>query len=218
MFAMLVALRVPESRPLPGSGERIAGWGTLVGDRPFLAFLATHFAFMIVFWQFQFALPLAILRSGFGTPEYGRLMALNCAAVFVTQPFTARWLRSIDRGVLLGVASVSIGLGFGAYALCSTMPQFYTATLVWTIGDVVGLPLVSAVVAGMSPADLRGRYQGALLLAQALAMVGAPLLAGAVIDAAGMRTLWAGCLVVGAAVAVSHALLGAARRRRAALA
>src|SRR2546422_485721 len=95
LFAALVVFRVPESRPLPASGGRAVGWTALVGDRPLLAFLATHFAFMIVFWQFQFALPLAVVGSGFGTREYGRLMALNCAAVFVTQPFTARWLRSI---------------------------------------------------------------------------------------------------------------------------
>jgi len=159
-----------------------------------------------------------MVRSGFGTEEYGRLMALNCAAVFVTQPFTARWLRAIDRGVLLAIASMCVGLGFGAYALSSTMPQYYAATLVWTIGDVVGLPLVSAVVASMSPVDLRGRYQGAQLLGQALAMVAAPLVAGAVVDAWGLRTLWSGCVVVGFAAAVAHAVLGAARRRRAALA
>ena len=67
-----------------------------------------------------------------------------------------------------------VGLGFGAYTLSSTMPQYYAATLVWTIGDVVGLPLVSAVVASMSPVDLRGRYQGTQLLAQALATARAP--------------------------------------------
>src|SRR5439155_14845306 len=122
LFAALVVFRVPESRPSPGAGAGALGWSTLAGDRPFLAFLATHFAFMMVFWQFQFALPLAVVRSGFGTKEYGRLMALNCAAVFVTQPFTARWLRAIDRGVLLAIASVCVGLGFGAYALSSTMP------------------------------------------------------------------------------------------------
>jgi MFS family permease len=218
LFAAVVVFRIPESRPSLESEGRPAGWMTLAGDRPLLGFLATHFAFMIVFWQFQFALPLAVLRNGFGTREYGRLMALNCAAVFVTQPFTTRWLRSFDRGVLLAIASVCVGGGFGAYGLCSTMPQFYGATLVWTIGDVVGLPLVSAVVATMSPVDLRGRYQGAQMLAQALAMVGAPLLAGAVIDAFGLRALWGGCVVVGLGAAVSHALLGAARRRRLTLA
>src|SRR3989449_4360591 len=90
-----------------------------------------------------------------------------------------RALVAIDRGILLAIASICVGLGFGAYALSSNMPQFYAATLVWTVGDVVGLPLVSAVVASMSPADLRGRYQGAQMLAQALAMVAAPLVAGA---------------------------------------
>ena len=215
LFAALVVFRVPESWPAPAGEARVAGWSTLVADHPFLAFLATHFAFMIVFLQFQFALPLAVVQSGFGTQEYGRLMALNCAAVFVTQPFTARWLRAIDRGVLLAVASVCVGLGFGAYAFSSTMPQYYAATLVWTIGDVLGLPLVSAVVASMSPVALRGRYHGAQMLPQALAMVAAPLAAGAVIDAWGLRALWAGCVVVGFAAAVGHAVLGAARRKRA---
>src|SRR5437764_1122170 len=81
LFAALVVFRVPESRPTPASEARAVGWSTLAGDRPFLAFLATHFAFMIVFWQFQFALPLGGVRrrglcggrrarrAGSGTPE-----------------------------------------------------------------------------------------------------------------------------------------------------
>jgi MFS family permease len=66
--------------------------------------------------------------------------------------------------------------------------------------------------------DLRGRYQGAQMLAQALAMVAAPLVAGAIVEAWGMRSLWGGCVVVGFAAGLGHAVLGAARRRRAALA
>ncbi len=218
LFAVLVAFRIPESRPAPHAGARAAGWANLLADRPFLAFLATHFAFMIVFWQFQFALPLTVVHVGFGTREYGRLMALNCVAVFVLQPMTARWLRATDRGVLLAIASVCVGVGFGTYGLCTTLPQFYGATLLWTIGDVVGLPLVSAVVATLSPVDLRGRYQGAQMLAQALAMMAAPLVAGSVIAAFGLRALWAGCVVVGSVAGIFHALLGAGRRRRLALA
>ena len=142
------------------------------------------------------------------------MLAALCAS-------TARRNGTLARCVASPGCSRSTG-GCGSDICCppsapssSRSRQFYAATLVWTVGDVVGLPLVSAVVASMSPADLRGRYQGAQMLAQALAMVAAPLVAGAVIDAFGLRVLWGGCIVIGFAAAVAHALLGAARRRSA---
>ena len=213
-FAALVAARVPESRPTAQTEAGRGGWKSVLRDGPFVSFLLTHFAFMLVFWQFQFALPLAIVRAGLEPRTYGNAIAANCLFILVLQPLVARKLGGRDPGSLLAIASLSIGLGYGAYALCTTAWQFYAATLVWTVGDLVGLPLISAVVASMSPVDLRGRYQGAQMLAHSAAMVMAPLIAGALIEALGMNTLWTGCLALGTITAIAHFLLGAARKRR----
>jgi MFS family permease len=218
LFAAIVFRRVPESRPQASAGAAPRGWSALLADRALVGFLAATFAFMLVFWQFQFALPIAMARDGLGTAPYGRVVAVNCILILLTQPFVTRVVQKFDEGIVLATGAVFLGAGYGAYAFCSTAMQYFLATLVWSVGEVTGLPAASALVAKLAPEDLRGRYQGAFSFCMSLAMTIAPILGGAVIDRAGMRAWWGTCLGLGLGSAVAHLALGAARRARAATA
>src|SRR5439155_11444012 len=121
-----------------------------------------------------------------------------------------------EEGHALAAAAILLGAGYGAYAFCTTATQYFLATLVWSLGEVTGLPAASALVARLAPEDLRGRYQGAFSFCMSLAMTAAPILGGSVIDRAGMRAWWGVCLGLGLASALAHLALGAARRARAA--
>jgi MFS family permease len=216
VFAAIVWRRVPESRPQPvehADAER--GWSTLLADRALVGFLAAQFAFMLVFWQFQFALPIAMARDGLGTAAYGRVVAVNCILILVTQPFVTKLVQRLDESYALAAAAVLLGAGYGAYAFCSTATQYFLATLVWSAGEVTGLPAASALVARLAPEDLRGRYQGAFSFCMSVAMTVAPIGGGAIIDRAGMHALWGVCLGLGLTSALSHLALGAARRAKA---
>jgi MFS family permease len=215
LFAAVVFRRVPESRPQASTEAAPRGWSTLLADRALVGFLAAQLAFMLVFWQFQFALPIAMARDGLGTAPYGRLVAINCVLILVTQPFVTRRVQKFDDGIVLATAALLMGAGYGAYALCTTATQYFLATLVWSAGEVTGLPAAAALVAKLAPPDLRGRYQGAYSLCMSLAMTLAPILGGAAIDRAGMRAWWGVCLGLGIVGAVAHLALGAARRARA---
>jgi MFS family permease len=216
LFAAIVWRRVPESRPAPSPHLAPRGWRTLLSDRALVGFLAAQFAFLLVFWQFQFALPIAMARDGLGTAAYGRLVAVNCVLILVVQPFATRFVQRFEEGYALAVASIFLGAGYGAYAFCTTATQYFLATLVWSVGEVTGLPPASALVAKLAPEDLRGRYQGAFSFCLSVAMTLAPILGGAVIDRAGMRALWAVCLGLGLTASLSHLALAASRRARAA--
>src|SRR5699024_10681692 len=72
------------------------------------------------------------------------------------------------------------------------------------------------LIAELSPAALRGRYQGAFSLSWQLAGATAPVLGGLVREHAGNTALWLGCAVIGAVMAVAHLISGPARERRAA--
>jgi len=218
LFAAIVFRRVPESRPQASAGAAPRGWSALLADRALVGFLAATFAFMLVFWQFQFALPIAMARDGLGTAPYGRVVAVNCILILLTQPFVTRVVQKFDEGIVLATGAVFLGAGYGAYAFCSTAMQYFLATLVWSVGEVTGLPAASALVAKLAPEDLRGRYQGAFSFCMSLAMTIAPILGGAVIDRAGMRAWWGVCLCLGLLSAVAHLALGAARRARTATA
>jgi MFS family permease len=210
VFAAVAWRRIPETRPEAHGGE--PGWREVGRDRVLLSLLAVQFVALLVFWQFQFALPLAMTRAGLGTQGYGRVLALNCGLILLLQPVAVRLTANVDLSRVLAGAAVLIGAGYGAYALCASLGEFALATAVWTLGDLVAIPATSSMVASLAPAALRGRYQGAASLTFALSMMAAPALAGGVIAHAGMRVLWTGCLAVGIAAGAGHLALGAARR------
>jgi MFS family permease len=212
LFALLVFRRVPESRPAARSEER--GWTYLMKDRGLLGLLLAHLFFVLVWWQFQFSVPIAIQRQGLGPTTFGAILGSNCVLLFAVQPWVTKKLGNRDKSQLLAAGALLVGIGYGAYAFCSTTPQYVLATLVWTTGEMLGLPTASAVIAEMAPEDLRGRYQGALALAFSIGMTVAPILSGFVIEHAGMNALWFACLAMGIATALFHFWLGLARARR----
>src|SRR6266851_2264706 len=59
----------------------------------------------------------------------------------------------------------------------------------WTVGEVVGFPVASALVANLAPAALRGRYQGAFAMCWGVAFTLSPLGAGEALQRRGGRTL-----------------------------
>jgi MFS family permease len=212
VFAVLVFRRVPESRPAPEAQDP-RGWMYLLQDRNLIGLLVAHLFFVLVWWQFQFAVPIAIQRSGLGPATFGAILGTNCTLLFTLQPWIAKKLAHRDKGQLLAAASLLVGLGYGAYAFCETAPQYVLATLVWTMGEMLGLPTGNALIAELAPDALRGRYQGSLAFAFSIGMTIAPIASGFVIERAGLTTLWLGCLAMGTATAALHLWLAGVRGR-----
>jgi MFS family permease len=214
LFAVLVFRRVPESRPEPKQHEEQRGWAHLLRDRNLTWLLLAHLLFVMVWWQFQFAVPIAIKRQGLGAGTFGAILGANCTLLFTLQPWISKKLAHRDKGQLLAAGSLLAGLGYGAHALCETTIQYVLAALVWTMGEMLVLPTVSAVIAELAPEELRGRYQGSSAFAFSIGMTLAPLCSGFVIDHAGLTALWCGSLAVGAAVGFLHLRLGLLRATR----
>jgi MFS family permease len=220
VFAAVVWRKVPETRPAsaepagpPATGR---GWPTVLQDRPFVAFVALFVLFLTVFFQFQVAAPIAMLASGLRPSQVGRVLAVNGLLIGTLQPFAARLFQGRDRGRVLALGAVLVGLGYGGYALCATAPRYALATAVWTLGEITTLPTAVALVANLAPPDLRGRYNGAYGLSFGAGQTLAPLAGGTLLARAGPAALFGGCLAICAAVAAGHLALGAARRARAA--
>ena len=89
-----------------------------------------------------------------------------------------------------------------------------TGTALWTIGEVIGFPVASTLVANLAPAALRGRYQGAFAMSWGVAFAISPIFAGEVMQRFGTRSLWLLCLVVALFVSAGHVITAEPRRRR----
>jgi MFS family permease len=210
-----VLARVPETRPVGvGHDPVLAGMARVLRDRTYVTLLALTVAALTVFCQWQLALPLDLAAHGLGPSVFARLMALNCGGVVVLQPLLGPRLRHVDGGWLLATSALLMGLGFGVNLVGGRLAVYVSGTLLWTLAEVVGFPVAAALVADLAPAELRGRYQGAYAMTWGTALMLSPLIAGATLEHFGAPALWAGCLVVGAAVAMGHLVAAGPRRRR----
>jgi MFS family permease len=144
------------------------------------------------------------------------VIALNGVLIVVGQLFVPRLLKRFDRSTPLAIAAVVIGAGFGLNTFAHTAWIYAVAVLIWTIGEMLNAPSNSAINAELSPANMRGRYQGVFFLSWSAASFLAPITGAAVLQYAGRATLWLGCFGLACVVAVCHLIAGPSRVRRAA--
>ena len=216
VFALLVFLKVPESRPdvVVAEGERPGSMADVLRDRVFLTFVLLTFCFAVVFMQHLSSLPVQMGDDGLSPSQYGAVIALNGAMiVLVTVPLT-RWLQAYPRSRVLAVSSVFVGLGFGATAWAGSVPAYAATVAIWTVGEVIGAAVGPSVVADLAPAALRGRYQGVFGFSFATASLVAPLAGGAVYQHLGSTVLWVGAAMLSFGAGVGHLAAGPARGRR----
>lgn len=220
LFAAVVFLKVPETLPAPaarpatGKAAPARGWSAVLADRSFLVLMAIQTVFALGLFQFMVALPVVMSGKGLSPGEYGVAMSVNGALIAVLSPFVSRLTEKREPGHVLALASLFVAAGYGSYAFCSTAWQYCVATGIWSLGEILSLPTLSAVVAELSPEDLRGRYQGVFSLSFGVSLALAPALGGTIVERAGGDSLWAGVVAVGVLVAAAHVAAARARQRR----
>lgn len=104
--------------------------------------------------------------------------------------------------------------GMGINAFAQALPMFVLSVAVWTVGEIIMSPVSSSIIADLSPAHLRGRYQGAFFLTWGLAMVVAPLLGPWIVRVSDLPTLWLCCVGLGGVCAVGQLTFSGSRRKR----
>ncbi len=235
-YAILVFLRIPETRPSSTDAEAAPapaspaanrnvwsyfgrawsglGFGEIARDTVFLSFVALSFLLAFLFLQFNSTLPLDMRAHGLGPSDFGLLIAINGVLIVLLQPFATRVLGRFRRGNVMALSGLLAGLGFGLNAVAGTAPLYAVAIVVWTLGEILQSPVASAIVADLAPPHARGRYQGVFFMSWGLASFAAPVTGGWVMERFGATTLWSFCFAVGALIAVGHLFVAGARRRR----
>lgn len=211
--AVLVFVRLPESRPERAGqrsraeeGERVS-MGTVLRDGPFMAVVGLGFLIALLFMQAYVALPVDMAAKGLSSSEYGLAIAVNGLLIVAFQIPVTRFIEHRDPARLLVVSSLLAGYGFGLTAFAGSVGAYALTICVWTLGEMVNSPTQMGLVARLSPAHGRGRYQGMYTLSWSVAALVAPLAGGAVIDRWGSGTLWALSAVVGTLAAAGYGVL-----------
>jgi MFS family permease len=219
--AGIIFAKVRETRPVPGrrtgGGERDgAGLREVFADRVFIGVVGLNLLLALVFMQHVSTLPIAMGQDGLSPATYGSVIALNGVLIVAGQLFVPRLVGGHNRSRVLALAALVTGFGFGLTALADHAWLYALTVLVWTMGEMLNSPSTSTLLAELSPAELRGRYQGVFSLAWSAASFGAPIAGGFVQEHAGNTALWLSCVGVGLVVAAGHLLSDPARQRRAA--
>jgi predicted MFS family arabinose efflux permease len=221
--ATIIFVKVRETRPAraarphaPAGTPTRGGLAVVLTDRVFLGFTVLNLFAALVFLQHISMLPIAMGQDGLTPATYGSVIALNGVLIVAGQLFVPRLIRGRSRSHVLALATIVMGVGFGLTAFADGAWFYALTVLIWTLGEMLSSPSNSTLIAELSPAAHRGRYQGVFSLSWQIAGASAPILGGLVRQQLGNSALWLGCAGVGVLVAVTHLVSGPARERQAA--
>ncbi|MEV4257255.1 MFS transporter [Spirillospora sp. NPDC049652] len=220
-FGTLVWRAVPETRPArpadaDGKPGPRGGFLDVLRDRVMVGYTFGVMAYVFVLMQTMSTMPLAMREHGLGAGTYGWVIAINGVVIITVQPLVNAWLTRRDHSLVLAVGMTVAGIGIGATALASAPWQYAVTVVFWTFGEILVASVLQAVVAGLSPDHLRGRYGGLYGLAWSGGLMLAPLGGTQLLSLGGSALMWPVCGALGVAAAgVQLALAPAIRRRTA---
>jgi predicted MFS family arabinose efflux permease len=176
-----------------GPGER-SPWS----DRPFLGLLLLVVLLASVLFQMLSTLPL-FLREARGLREdaIGLLLALNPLLIVLFEMVLVQRAERRQALPLIGAGGLLLCLGFGLLPLGTSVAWIALAIAVWTLGEMLSLPLANALVAARPGSRHRGRYMGLYTSAFSCAFVFAPALGTWVYHHFGHAALWYGVGAMG---------------------
>jgi MFS family permease len=139
-------------------------------------------------------LPIAMGDDGLPPSNFGLVISLNGILIVLGQLCVPRLIRGRSKPRILALSMVIMAVvGLAAFAHSASL--YAVTVLVWTVGEMIQSPSTSTTIAELSPAELRGRYQGVQSLSWSVAASVAPVLGGLVRQHLGNTTLWVGVAV-----------------------
>jgi MFS family permease len=165
-------------------------------DHRFRQVLCASLAIGIVFVQILSSMSLEIKQSGYSPAIYGLMISLNGIMIVLLElPLTTITKRFPVRRVM-ALGFLLIGIGFGSNLLTRTLPLLALTIAVFTLGEMVAMPVSAAYVADLAPPHQRGLYMGTYGLTWSLAFVFGPSL-GLLLFSYSPQALWLSCGALG---------------------
>ncbi len=183
-------------------------------DGVFMIYVFAQFLVMLVGSQGNSTLPMDVTGHGVPESQYGLLMAINGVMIVLFQPLAIRVVHRYRRAYVLAAGALLQGVGFGLTGAGHTAAWYAGTVVIWTVAELIYSPVAPTVTADLSPAQLRGSYQGTYQMAWGASACLAPALGSLVLGRFGSGVLWSGCFAVCVVATALHIAIGPARRRR----
>ncbi|HEX9115902.1 MAG TPA: MFS transporter, partial [Anaerolineae bacterium] len=179
-------------------GERFGGYGSILTDRPYMAFVVAFIltqACTALIW----VLMAVYAKRNYGVPEsqYGLIATTNALMVVFFQLAVTRVTRRFPPLRVLALGAAIYAAAVAGVALATGFWGFWAVMIVMTVGELILAPTSSTYAANRAPADKRGRYMSIYGLTWGIAAGLAPVAGGALNDNLGPRSTWFGGGLVG---------------------
>lgn len=198
LAAILLSVLV-RATPAPGTAKASPGrvrspWR----DGPFLSLMLLTVGLAVVFFQVMSTLPLYLREiCRFREDTIGLLLALNAVVIVAFEMVLIHKLERRARMALIGAGSLLVCVGFGLMPLGSSAGWIAVTIVVWTFGEMLALPLLTATVAERSGPGNRGSYMGLYTMAFSIAFVLAPAVGTHIYENLSPEILWYGLGALG---------------------
>lgn len=170
----------------------------ILSDKTFLFFLFAVVPANLVFFQHLGALPLYIVDDlGYTTAAFGLFSAINTVLIIIVEVPLNNWMNDTPYRKSLIIGALLAGIGFGGFAISTTVIPLVIAIIVFTFGEMIFFPITAAYTSEIAPADRRGEYMGYYQMTFSFAFSAGPWLGTVVYQNYGSVILWSGALVFG---------------------
>jgi len=191
-----------------GSTDGPAGpsstWAVFRANPILILYAAGSVLTAFVYNQHTFALPIYlndVLGRKAGPEAFGAVMMANGLTVVALTAFVTLLSRRLRPLSSVALASVFYAVGFGGYYFVGGLPLVLGATVVWTIGEILGSTNGNAFIAERAPPAFRSRINSAVSFCYIAGNALAPLAAGPIARYYGSASVWpfvAACAAVSA--------------------
>jgi len=191
-----------------GSTDHPAGpsstWAVFRANPILILYAAGSVLTAFVYNQHTFALPIYlndVLGRQAGPEAFGAVMMANGLTVVSLTAFVTLLSRRLRPLSSVALASVFYAVGFGGYYFVGGLPLVLGATVVWTIGEILGSTNGNAFIAERAPPAFRSRVNSAVSFCYIAGNALAPLAAGPIARYYGSASVWpfvAACAAVSA--------------------
>lgn len=179
----------------------------ILRDGPYLVFCLASLLTAVVYIQSMSTFPIYLQTFGVDAVWYGRIIAVNGLMIVCCQLPLTSLVSLFNRTGVMIAGTLFLGVGFSLVAAAGAVWQYIGAVIVWTLGEMMQVPLLMAIPADLAPLPLRARYMSLMNACFSIAMmIGAPL-GGWILAGAGGAYVWIGCLAVSLVAAVLYACI-----------
>jgi MFS family permease len=144
-----------------------------------------------VFYQHESTMSLFIVNNlDFSPAFYGMLFTINTLLIVALEvPInraTAHWPAAWP----LLAGCMLFALGFGGLAIVASATGVLVTVVLWTFGEMMLFPAMSAYLGDIAPAAQRGAYMGAYSMSLSLALTFGPWAGTQILALLGPTPLW----------------------------